>query len=82
MKNIRATARYPYCVEDARFSGAVEVVETGSDTRTIGVRLCVGDRFVNLPRHRIPEVIAALEAAHAEASKQYQDIIKEMNEHE
>jgi len=79
--NAKVTRTIPFCAEDQRFAGAVEVVEValGPNRKTIGLRLRVGNRFVHLARHRTAEVIAALTAGGEEASNQYKQVIKEMN---
>lgn len=81
MSNATVVTSVPFCADDERFSGAVEVVEIALDPgrKTIGLRLRVGNRFVHLARHRTEEVVAALLAAAADASNQYKQILKEMN---
>lgn len=84
MKNTRAIAQFPFCADDPRYAGMVEVVQVSTDqNKTVGMRLRVGDRPpIQLPRNRADEVIAAIMAATDEASKQYQQLIEEMNRHE
>lgn len=84
MSNAKVTATYPFCAEDPRFAGSVEVVEIAleQDKKTIGIRLRVGSRFVHLARHRVSEVIKALALSSDEASNQYKQIIREMSNHE
>lgn len=84
MRTAKTLAEFPFCEKDARYEGAVEVVELNTDgISTVGLRLRVRKRApVPLPRNRVAEVIAALTAASKEASNKYQDIIEEMNRHE
>jgi hypothetical protein len=77
----KAVASFPFCEEDRRFQGAVEVTRGDhTDRSVIGVQLRVGDRSVPLPRNRIRDVLVALVQADAEASSQYQKLLKEMND--
>lgn len=84
--NDRATVvdSAPFCLNDDRFAGAAEVVEIsiGQGKRTIGLRLRVGSRFVHLPRHRVNEVVKAIEQARDEASSRYTQLLQEMNKDE
>ena len=79
--NVTLVESYPFCSENEKFAGAVEVVEIalGGGRKTIGLRLRVGGRFVNLARHRTEEVISALVAGTKEAGTRYKRVLEEMN---
>mgnify|MGYP001419195833 CR=1 FL=1 len=77
----KLTAIFSFCGEDARFQGAAEVTRGEYDDRSVvGVQLRVGSTIVRLPRSRLREVIVALENANAEASRQYNCLLKELND--
>jgi hypothetical protein len=71
---------FPFCEDNLGFSGAAEVVEVVLEDghKTIGMRLRVGNHFVRVPRHRVEEVIRALQQAEVSAAQEYGNIIKEM----
>ena len=84
MRTVKTLAEFPFCKNDARYAGTVDVVEVNTDgIKTVGLGLRVGQRVrIPLPRNRVSEVIDALKRASQEASNKYQAIIEEMNRHE
>jgi hypothetical protein len=68
----------PFCADDSQWAGSLEVVKIHA-RNTIGIRLRVGKHCVHIARHRVAEIIAALEIASNEASKCYIQLLKEMN---
>lgn len=78
--NKRTVSSFPYCPDDRRFGGTIEVLELEDEGRkTIGMCITVGGRSIPLPRNRIADVVGALMLAEAAASASYQGIIEEMN---
>jgi hypothetical protein len=81
MADIKVLASEDFCANDTRYAGAVEVLEVATDgTRTIGLRLRVGNKYVPLPRSRITEVIDALKSVSDQASNAYIKLIEELNQ--
>ena len=83
MKNntVEVTASFPYCSGDKRYEGIVEVVQVdlGQSKKTVAMRLRTSARIIPIPRHRIKELVAALEAAGDAASRQYTEVLEELN---
>jgi len=72
---------FTFLDNDRKNKGAIEVIKNEYQDRTvIGLRLRVGGRTVPLPRNKVGEIISAMQKAEASASRQYKQLIEEMND--
>jgi hypothetical protein len=72
---------FKFLESDRRWGGAVEVLRVEHDgCPSIDLRLRVGTRTLSLPRRAKDEIIAALTGAYKLASREYRQLVVEMNE--
>jgi len=73
---------FPFLEGDAKWGGVVEVLRCTvehSGKVFIGLRLRVGDRYINLPR-RTEEIADAISKGTSEAKINYKKLLLELNE--
>ena len=68
---------------DSKWRGAVEVLRCTSEHSGkvfIGLRLRIGDRYINLPRRGTEEIATAISNGISEAKTSYKNLLLELNE--